>query len=129
VIRSRTWFIRVRNRQGLAEVANHLAPEHLQIMTRNPRPLITQIRTAGGIFVGNHTPTVLGDFAAGPSHTLPTGGAGHSFSGLRVIDFMRRTSIVEYSRSSLKRAEAIVQQFAETEHLPLHRKSLGLRSA
>lgn len=127
VLREGAWFIRVRNRAQMAVVVNRLAPEHLQVMTRGARDLAAQVATAGGIFVGNFTPTVLGDFVAGPSHTLPTGGAGRSFSGLRTIDFMRRSSVVEYDRPAVARAQAGVGAFAEAEELPLHGRSLGVR--
>jgi histidinol dehydrogenase len=127
VLRESTWFIRVRSRRQLAEVANRLAPEHLQIMTRKPHELAVWVTTAGGIFLGNYTPTVLGDFAAGPSHTLPTSGAGRSFSGLRTIDFMRRTSLVEYPSKAVANAQVAVAAFATAEELPLHGQSLARR--
>ncbi len=127
VLREGAAWIHVKNREGLADAANHLAPEHLQIMTRQPRELAARIRTAGGIFLGNRTPTVLGDFAAGPSHTLPTSGAGRAFSGLRTADFMRRTSLVEYTDAALIRAAPTVAAFATAEKLPLHGESLAAR--
>lgn len=128
VLKEGCWFIRVRQKNQLIEVANRLAPEHLQIMTRAPKVLAARITTAGAIFLGNHTPTVVGDFVAGPSHTLPTGGAGRAFSGLRVTDFMRRTSVIEYSRATLARAQGEVEAFARAENLPLHGKSLKMRN-
>ncbi len=121
------FWIQTRRKEQLAEVANRLAPEHLQIMTRHPDRLAERITTAGGIFLGNETPTVLGDFVAGPSHTLPTAGAGRSFSGLRVVDFMRRTSLVAYSKSSLRCARTQVEAFSGAESLPAHGDSLALR--
>ncbi len=127
VLKNGTWFIHTRAQEQLPDVANALAPEHLQIMTRDARRVAGKVRTAGGIFLGNHTPTVLGDFVAGPSHTLPTGGAGRAFSGLRVTDFMRRTSMVEYRRASLVRASRGVQAFATAEKLPAHGASLAAR--
>ena len=89
---------------GLREaalVANRVAPEHLELLVRrrDAAGLVTSITTAGAIMVGNLTPTALGDFAAGPSHVLPTGGAGRFSSGLRVADFIRRTSILRYSNT------------------------------
>lgn len=127
VIREGVWWIKVRDRESMMEVANRLAPEHLQIMTRNARALGGRIVTAGAIFLGNQTPTVLGDFVAGPSHTLPTTGAGKAFSGLRVMDFMRRTSMVEYGRLAIARAKRGVLAFARAEHLPLHGRSAEAR--
>jgi len=127
VLKEGCWFIQTKNQRQMVEVANRLAPEHLQIMTRNSRRLAAQIDTAGGIFLGNYTPTVLGDFVAGPSHVLPTGGVGRAFSGLRVSDFMRRTSVVEYSIRSLRNAGAGVIAFARMERLPCHGASLSMR--
>src|SRR5207245_1937209 len=101
-------------------LANSLAPEHCEIMARNARKLSEKVLTAGAIFLGPWTPTVLGDYVAGPSHTLPTGGAGRSFSGLTVDQFQRRTSLVEYSRASLKRAMPAVKKFAALEGLQAH---------
>ena len=75
-------------------LTNQLAPEHCEVMTRNPRKVSERILTAGAIFLGPWSPTVLGDYVAGPSHTLPTGGAGASFAGLTVDQFQRRTSVV-----------------------------------
>lgn len=127
VLNKGIWFIRTRSRESMSEVANHLAPEHLEIMTRKPQDLAEKIHTAGGIFLGNWTPTVLGDFVAGPSHTLPTAGAGRSFSGLRVSDFMRRTSVIEYSKAAVARARDGVEAFAQAENLPFHGESLRKR--
>lgn len=127
VLKKSTSFIWVKKAKDVPQVANILAPEHLQIMTKSPRSLADKIYTAGGVFLGNYTPTVLGDFVAGPSHTLPTAGAGRSFSGLRVMDFMRRTSLVEYSPNSLHKALRGVAAFAGVEQLPAHGISALLR--
>lgn len=121
------WFIRTRDRDGMIAVANRVAPEHLQIMTRQPDLLASRIVTAGGIFFGNHTPTVVGDFVAGPSHTLPTGGAGRAFSGLRAADFMRRTSVIQYPAKALAKAAGGVAAFAAAEGLPAHAASVAIR--
>ncbi len=96
-------------------------------MTRNPRRVSERILTAWAIFLGPWSPTVLGDYVAGPSHTLPTGGAGLSFAGLTVDQFQRRTSLVEYNRSSLKKALAAVRKFAEVEGLDAHARSAAQR--
>ena len=78
--------------------------------------------------IGNYTPTALGDFTAGPSHVLPTARAGRYFSGLRVADFMRRTSIIQYDRASIKKAEPIVSAFAAMEKLDAHGRSVRIRT-
>ncbi|MDR0535338.1 MAG: histidinol dehydrogenase [Puniceicoccales bacterium] len=115
--------------QAAVEAANFIAPEHLEIHTseKDAQKYARQITTAGAMFIGHHTPTVLGDFTAGPSHTLPTGRTGRFFSGLQVTDFMRRTSLVEYSPESLKKAAAVVAAFTEMEKLDAHGRSLSIR--
>ena len=106
-------------------IANDFAPEHCQLMTK--KNLTNRIQTAGAIFVGPWSPTVVGDYVAGPSHTLPTGGAGASFAGLTVDQFQRRTSVVEYSRASLKKSLSTLQKFAEIEGLDAHGCSAAIR--
>ena len=127
VLDGNTWMIQVATLADAVALANRLAPEHCEVMTRKPRKVSEGILTAGAIFLGPWTPTVLGDYVAGPSHTLPTGGAGASFAGLTVDQFQRRTSLVEYSRASLKKALPIVQKFAELEGLGAHGKSAEVR--
>src|SRR5438046_7769412 len=98
-------------------------------MTRDACRLSRGLKSAGAIFLGPWSPTVLGDYVAGPSHTLPTGGAGRSFAGLTVDQFQRRTSLVEYNRSSLKRALGAVERFASLEGLEAHGRSASIRVA
>lgn len=121
------WLIQVASVVDGVALANRLAPEHCEVMTRNPRKVSEGILTAGAIFLGPWSPTVLGDYVAGPSHTLPTGGAGASFAGLTVDQFQRRTSVVEYSRASLKKALPVVKKFAELEGLGAHGNSAKVR--
>ncbi|HKX62042.1 MAG TPA: histidinol dehydrogenase, partial [Verrucomicrobiae bacterium] len=109
------------------ELVNRLAPEHCEIMTRRSTQIARQITTAGALFIGPWSPTVLGDYLAGPSHTLPTGGAGASFGGLTVDQFQRRTSIVEYRRNSVKKSLATVRKFAALEGLDAHGRSAEIR--
>lgn len=121
------WLIHVKSlAEGIA-LTNQLAPEHCEIMTRGAAKVSTGIVTAGAIFLGDWSPTVLGDYVAGPSHVLPTGGAGASFAGLTVEQFQRRTSVVEYSRTSLKKALPALTKFAEMEGLGAHGKSAEVR--
>jgi len=126
---TRAGFIQVRSLDEGVALVNQLAPEHCEIMTRNAARLSRRIVTAGAVFLGAFSPTVLGDYLAGPSHTLPTGGAGVSFSGLTVDQFQRRTSVVEYTAASLKKSLKTVQQFAPTRRTgcswPLGRHSSG----
>ena len=112
-----------------ATVANYIAPEHLelQVADKSIEPLSKAITTAGAILQGYLTPTVVGDFTAGPSHTLPTGRAGRFFSGLQATDFMRRSSTVRYNAKSLAAAAPVVEVFARLEKLDAHGKSLAVR--
>jgi histidinol dehydrogenase len=122
-----TWLIQTRTLDEAVALTNELAPEHLEIMTRNAARLAGRITTAGAIFLGPWTPTVLGDYVAGPSHTLPTGGAGRSFPGLTADMFQRRTSLVHYGQPALKKSLKAVQKFAEMEGLDAHGKSAEIR--
>ncbi len=111
------------------EIANFIAPEHLELLVKEAsvKGLLRDITTAGAIMVGNFTPTALGDFVAGPSHVLPTGRTGRFFSGLRVADFMRRTSLIRYDKTSVKKAAPVVAAFAEMEKLDAHGRSVAIR--
>jgi len=122
------WLIQVRTLEDCFVLANRLAPEHCEIMTRNPAKAAERIVTAGALFLGPYSPTVLGDYLAGPSHTLPTGGAGASFAGLTVDQFQRRTSVVQYDRRALKKSLATVRQFAALEGLTAHGRSAEVRA-
>jgi histidinol dehydrogenase len=126
-LKNNGWLIQVKTLDEGVRLANQLAPEHCEVMTRKAHEFTNRIVTAGAIFIGGYSPTVLGDYVAGPSHTLPTGGAGASFAGLTVDQFQRRTSVVEYDRISLKRALSAVEQFAEMEGLEAHGRSARIR--
>jgi histidinol dehydrogenase len=121
------WLIQVKTLADAVALANRLAPEHCELHTRNPRRVADQIVTAGALFLGPWSPTVLGDYVAGPSHTLPTGGAGRSFAGLTVDQFQRRTSVVEYTRAALKKSLPAVKTFAQMEGLAAHGRSAEIR--
>ncbi len=127
VLENNAWLIQVKSLEDAVALTNQLAPEHCEVMTRQPRRVAERLRTAGAIFLGPWSPTVLGDYVAGPSHTLPTGGAGRSFAGLTVDQFQRRTSIVEYNRGSLRKALPAVRQFARLEGLDAHGESAEVR--
>jgi histidinol dehydrogenase len=127
VLKHNTWLIQVESIADGVAWANALAPEHCELVVRQAEKVSEQIVTAGAIFIGNYSPTVLGDYVAGPSHTLPTGGAGASFPGLTVDMFQRRTSVVSYDRAALKRSLAIVKKFAEMEGLDGHGRSAEIR--
>jgi histidinol dehydrogenase len=121
------WLVQVANMEQGIELANALAPEHLELMARDGRRAMRRLVTAGAIFLGNDSPTVLGDYVAGPSHTLPSGGTGASFAGLTVDQFQRRTSVVEYKKQGLKKALPAVQKFALLEGLDGHGWSAEVR--
>jgi histidinol dehydrogenase len=121
------WLVQVKTLDDAVALTNQLAPEHCEIMVRNARKVSERVLTAGAIFLGPWSPTVLGDYVAGPSHTLPTGGAGLSFAGLTVDQFQRRTSVVEYSRGALRKAFPVLRKFAEVEGLTAHAASAEVR--
>jgi histidinol dehydrogenase len=119
----------VKSLDEAAEIANFIAPEHLEleVAAKAVPMLLKKITTAGAVLVGAETPTALGDFVAGPSHTLPTGRTGRFFSGLRVADFLRRTSVVRYDARSLPKAAPVVAAFAAMEQLDAHGRSCTRR--
>jgi histidinol dehydrogenase len=119
--------ILVRDMTEGVKLVNEYAPEHLVLIAANEAELLPQIRTAGAIFIGNYSPVAVGDFLAGPSHTLPTGGAGKSFPGLMADMFQRRTSIVRLTKESCAKSEPIVRAFADVEGLDAHGESVAIR--
>ena len=127
VIRRRCWLVLVEKLEDGIEIVNDFAPEHLSFVCRREKTLLPKIKTAGAIFVGNWSPVAVGDFLAGPSHELPTGGAGKSFPGLTVDQFQRRTSIVKLDRESIRKSAHIVETFAEIEGLDAHGRSARVR--
>jgi len=127
VLADGTALMLVKDINQAVELANRLAPEHCELMVKNPHEVADQIHTAGALLLGSYSPAVLGDYVAGPSHTLPTGGAGASFAGLTVDQFQRRTSLVEYDPETLQKAWPTVKQFSEMEGLTSHGRSAELR--
>ena len=126
-LRKNGWLIHVKSINDGIALANRIAPEHCELMLRKPRQAVKALTTVGAIFVGPWAPTVLGDYVAGPSHTLPTGGAGASFAGLTVDQFQRRTSVVKYSRPALAKSIETIRTFAEIEGLDAHGRSAEIR--
>jgi histidinol dehydrogenase len=121
--------VEVANLGEAAEVANRVAPEHLELIVSGGAVarLVKSVTTAGAIMIGGLTPTVLGDFAAGPSHVLPTGGACRFSGGLQVADFLRRTSLLRYDRRSLRKAAPTVAALSRMERLDAHGRSASIR--
>lgn len=122
-------LILVKRLSEAVAIANEFAPEHISLATRQDDRLAKQIVTSGAIFLGGHSPVAAGDFLAGPSHTLPTGGAGRSFSGLTADMFQRRTSLVRFDAKSLGRSVATIAKFSEIEGLDAHGRSAMIRFA
>ena len=109
------------------EVANAIAPEHLEMCVENPRAWLDKIKNAGSVFLGGYTPEALGDYYAGPNHTLPTGGSAKFSSPLSVDDFLKKTQYIMYSAEALEKAAADVEYFAESEGLDGHARSVKIR--
>ena len=110
-----------------AEAANEIASEHLEILTADPFAMMTKIRNAGAIFLGEYSSEPLGDYFAGPNHVLPTNGTARFFSPLNVDDFMKKTSLISYSRQALEKAHADIELFAGREGLTAHANSIRVR--
>lgn len=109
------------------EAANEIASEHLEIMTENPFEVMTKIRNAGAIFIGEYSSEPLGDYFAGPNHVLPTNGTAKFFSPLSVDDFIKKSSIISYSREALEKIHTDIERFAEAEQLTAHANSVRVR--
>ena len=127
VLEKNAFLLLAKDEEQAAEIANEFAPEHLSLVTRDSEKMAKSIFTAGAIFIGNYSPVAAGDFLAGPSHELPTGGAGKSFGGLTVDQFQRRTSIVRYDKEALGKSVSIISQFSEIERLDAHGRSVSIR--
>lgn len=127
VLKSGTFLLHVKSFDEAIAIVNDFAPEHLSLICADEKKRLVQVRTAGAIYVGNDSPVAVGDFLAGPSHTLPTGGAGRSFSGLRADHFQRRTSIVRLDKKSVAKSLDVVKEFARIEGLDAHGRSTAIR--
>ena len=121
------YIIIAGNLEQAAEIVNKIAPEHLQIMIKNPQKLIKKIRNAGSIFVGDYSPVAVGDYIAGPSHVLPTGGTARFFSGLGIDDFIKSSHIITYSKKALEKVKEPIEKLTEIEGLKKHLESIKIR--
>ncbi len=131
-IASSSWYnfgaiILVENLNQAIELINIKAPEHLQLILKNAQKIIKEIKNAGAIFVGPYTPEAVGDYIAGPNHVLPTNGTAKFSSGLGVIDFYKRTTIVNFNKNSLNELGKHVVTLAKAEGLEAHAKSISIR--
>lgn len=127
VLNNGTLIVIVDNLDIGMNLINDFAPEHLEIMCREPRIWLKKIKGAGAVFIGPWTPECAGDFVAGPSHVLPTGGTAAMFSGLTVDSFRRRTSYISFTRADLQDVLTHIDQFARVERLPAHGRSARIR--
>jgi histidinol dehydrogenase len=124
---ARGYIVVVKNLKQAADVINQIAPEHLQVMVKTPQRILKDIKHAGAIFIGNYTPTTVGDYIAGPSHVLPTNGTARFFSGISIADFMKCSHVISYSRKALEKFRAPMEQIANLEGLVKHVESVRIR--
>ncbi len=127
VLKTSTFLLHVKSIEEGIAISNDFAPEHLSLIVKDEDEVLAKIRTAGAIYLGADSPVAVGDFLAGPSHTLPTGGAGRSFSGLRADQFQRRTSIVKMDKAAVKKSLSVIEEFARLEGLDAHGASTSIR--
>ena len=120
-------IILFENMDAAIDLVNEIAPEHLQLMTSNTESLLKKIKNAGAIFIGHYTPEAVGDYIAGPNHVLPTNGTAKFSSGLGVLDFCKRTTIVEFNKNNLDAIGKNVVTLAKAEGLEAHAMSVALR--
>lgn len=120
-------LILARDEKEAARLADEMAPEHLHISTADPHAMLSRIQNAGAIFLGHHTPVALGDYAAGPSHVLPTGGTARFANGLCATDFLKRSSVIRYNAEALANEADAVRLMADLEGLTAHRASVDIR--
>lgn len=119
--------LRVRTLDEACEAVNRVAPEHLEILTKKPHTLIRKIRNAGAIFLGEYSPVALGDYTAGPSHVLPTGGSARFFSALSVREFLKEMHVIDYSKRALQDEAAVLEKIAGLEGMKKHIESVKKR--
>jgi histidinol dehydrogenase len=120
-------LILARDLQQACEIANRIAPEHLELSVEDPQALLPAIRHAGAIFLGRWSSEAVGDYCAGPNHVLPTSGTARFSSPLGVYDFQKRSSVISLSRAGAARLGAVAATLAEGEGLPAHARSAQMR--
>ncbi|MFH1593772.1 MAG: histidinol dehydrogenase [Candidatus Omnitrophota bacterium] len=121
------YLIKVKNLEEAAVVSNKIAPEHLELMVKSPKRVLKKITNAGAIFLGQYTPVALGDYVAGPSHVLPTGGTARYSSGLNIRSFMKSSHVISYSKKALSNSAEWVRNLTELEKLEKHWESVKAR--
>lgn len=121
------FVILTKNLDEAIDVSNQIAPEHLEIMVKNPKNVLKKIHNAGAIFIGQYTPVTVGDYVAGPSHVLPTGGTARFFSGLCVTSFFKTSHIISYSKKALEDVKDAILKLTTIEQLPKHMDAVKIR--
>ena len=121
------YILVAENMQDAIDAVNEIASEHLELLTKNPFDTMTKIKNAGAIFLGEYASEPLGDYFAGPNHILPTNGTAKFFSPVNVDDFIKKTSIISYSREALEKVHTQIEMFAESEGLTAHANSIKVR--
>ncbi|MBU0503160.1 MAG: histidinol dehydrogenase [Candidatus Omnitrophota bacterium] len=121
------FIILTKNLDEAVDISNRIAPEHLEILVKNPQRLLKCIRNAGAVFLGPYSPTAIGDYVAGPSHVLPTGGTARFFSGLSAVDFIKSSHIIGYSKKYLEKLREPLEKIAGIEGLSHHLESVKAR--
>lgn len=120
-------IIITRDLEEAIEISNTIAPEHIELLVKDVESALSRLRHAGSIFLGEDSPVAIGDYIAGPSHVLPTGGTARFFSGLTVNDFLKRSTVISYNNKALKKVAKEVITLAEAEGLPAHAQSVRVR--
>ncbi|KJJ84774.1 histidinol dehydrogenase [Candidatus Omnitrophus magneticus] len=123
------YVIKVKDMDEAADVSNMIAPEHLQLLVKSPKKILKNITNAGAIFLGEYTPVAIGDYIAGPSHVLPTGGTARFFSGLNLRSFVKSSHIISYSHDALCSSSNWVREITALEKLEKHWESVSVRCA
>ena len=121
------YAILVKNVNQAVDIANKIAPEHLEILTNNPLKVVKKIKHAGAIFLGPYSPTAVGDYVAGPSHVLPTSGTARFFSGLSLQDFFKTSHVISYSKKALEKVRGPLEKISSIEGLNKHTDSVKIR--
>lgn len=123
----RGYIVLVKNTEEAMEAVNQIAPEHLEILLRNPNKWLNKIRHAGAIFLGPYSPVAVGDYYAGPSHVLPTRGTARFFSGLGILDFVKSSSVISFSKRALEKSLTPIEEITRLERLKRHFDSVKIR--
>ncbi|MCM8823649.1 MAG: histidinol dehydrogenase, partial [Candidatus Omnitrophica bacterium] len=121
------FVIKVRNLDEAIDIANRIAPEHLEILTSQPSSLLRKISNSGAIFLGENTPVALGDYLAGPSHVLPTTGSARFFSSLSLRDFLKEVHIISYTKKAISEEFSALEKIASLEGMSKHIESVKRR--